>query len=147
LAKKRAQATHDSAEPRTGLRQVLGQLETEIMECVWDLGQASVRDVHSCLLERRQIAYTTVMTVMSRLAAKGILVARREGRAFIYEGASCREDFCTGVVRDFMSEVLTDVDAAALARFVDSVTEHDKSQLDLLAQIIEAKRKELSSSA
>ena len=146
MAKKRAQATHGNAEPRTGLRQVLGELEAEIMECVWDLGQASVRDVHHCLLERRQIAYTTVMTVMSRLAAKGFLVSRREGRAFIYEGASGRGDFCAGVVRDFMSEMLADADTAVLAQFVDSVTERDKSQLDLLAQIIEAKRREQSPS-
>jgi predicted transcriptional regulator len=146
LAKKRGQGTSGEAEARTGLRQILGDLEAEIMECVWDLGSASVKDVHSCLLERREIAYTTVMTVMSRLATKGFLRSRREGRAFVYEAATGREDFCAGVVRDFMAEMLSDADRSVLAQFVDSVTEHDKTQLDLLAQIIEEKRREATSS-
>jgi predicted transcriptional regulator len=123
----------------------MGDLEAEIMECVWDLGSASVKDVHECLLERREIAYTTVMTVMSRLAAKGLLVSRPVGRAYVYEAAAGREDFCAGVVRDFMSGVLADADRAVLAQFVESVTERDLEQLDLLAQIIEEKRRERSS--
>lgn len=116
------------------------------MECVWDLGAVSVKDVHECLLGRRDIAYTTVMTVMSRLATKGLLVSRPVGRAYVYEAAAGREDFCAGVVRGFMSGVLADADKAVLAQFVDSVTERDAEQLELLAQIIEEKRRERSSS-
>ncbi|MCL5735187.1 MAG: BlaI/MecI/CopY family transcriptional regulator [Actinobacteria bacterium] len=131
---------------RSGLTQIMGDLEAEIMECVWELGTVSVKDVHQCLLERREIAYTTVMTVMGRLAAKGLLMSRPVGRAYLYEAAAKREDFCAGVVRDFMSGVLANADKAVLAQFVDSVTEHDVEQLDLLAQIIEEKRRERSSS-
>lgn len=123
----------------------MGDLEAEILECMWDLGSASVKDVHECLLERREIAYTTVMTVMSRLAAKGLLVSRPEGRAYVYEATAKREDFCAGVVRDFMSGVLADADRAVLTQFVESVTESDVEQLDLLAEIIEEKRREKSS--
>jgi predicted transcriptional regulator len=79
--------------------------------------------VHAWLLERREIAYTTVMTVMSRLAAKGLLVSRPAGRAYVYEAAAGREEFCAAVVRDFMSGVLADADRAVLAQFVESVTE------------------------
>ena len=71
----------------------MGDLEAEILECVWELGSASVKDVHECLLERREIAYTTVMTVMSRLAAKGLLISQPVGRAYVYEAAAGREDF------------------------------------------------------
>ncbi|OFW59299.1 MAG: hypothetical protein A2133_04895 [Actinobacteria bacterium RBG_16_64_13] len=124
----------------------MGDLEAEIMECVWELGPVSVRDVHRCLEERREIAYTTVMTVMSRLASKGLLVSRPQGRAYIYEAAADREAYCAGVVRDFMSEMLADADKAVLSQFVESVTEHDRTQLDMLAQIIEEKRRETSSS-
>ena len=133
------------AEGRSGLNQILGELEAEIMECVWELGPAAVKDVHRCLQERREIAYTTVMTVMTRLAGKGLLTARPEGRAYIYEAVSNRESYCADVVRNFMSGMLVDADKAVLSRFVDSVTEHDKSQLDMLAQIIEEKRRERSS--
>ena len=124
----------------------MGDLEAEVLECVWDLGSASVKDVHLCLLERREIAYTTVMTVMSRLAAKGLLVSRQVGRAYVYEAAAGREQFCAGVVKGFMSDMLAGADRAVLARFVDSVTDRDIEQLDLLAQIIEEKRREGASS-
>jgi predicted transcriptional regulator len=145
VARKHTSGSDPKTEARSGLTQIMGDLEAEIMECVWDLGSASVKDVHECLLERREIAYTTVMTVMSRLAAKGLLVSRTVGRAYVYEPAAGREEFCAGVARDFMSGVLADADRAVLAQFVESVTDHDIKQLDVLAQIIEEKRRERSS--
>ena len=146
MTRRRSRDSGPVTEVRSGLRQIMGDLETEVMECVWDLGSASVKEVHECLLERREIAYTTVMTVMSRLVAKGLLVSRPAGRAYVYEAAVGREEFCAGVVRGFMAGVFADADRAVLAQFVDSVTEHDLEQLDLLAQIIEEKRRERSSS-
>jgi predicted transcriptional regulator len=98
------------------------------------------------LLERREIAYTTVMTVMSRLAAKGYLVSKPRGRAYVYEPAAGREAFCAGVVQDFMVGMLADADRLVLANFVDSVAADDTQRLDLLAQIIEEKRRERSPS-
>jgi predicted transcriptional regulator len=51
----------------------LGSLETEILRIVWDQGQVAVRDVYEELRLRRRIAYTTVMSVLRNLAAKGLL--------------------------------------------------------------------------
>lgn len=146
MARKRRQNPDSDNEPRAGLTQIMGELEAEVLECVWDLGSASVKDVHECLLERREIAYTTVMTVLARLTAKGLLVARAVGRAYVYEATAGREEFCAGVVREFMSGVLADADRAVLTQFVESVTERDMQQLDLLARIIEEKRQDTSSS-
>jgi len=142
VTRKRRHDHGSKTEARSGLTQIMGDLEAEILECVWDLGSASVKDVHECLLLRREIAYTTVMTVMSRLAAKGVLVSRPVGRAYVYEAAAGREEFCAGIARDFFSGVLVDADRAVLVQFVESVTEHDMEQLDVLAQIIEEKRRE-----
>ena len=72
------------------------------MECIWEMGSASVRDMHECLLGRRDIAYTTVMTVMSRLAEKGMLARRQDGRAYIYTPVQTRDAFCTSVVKRVM---------------------------------------------
>ncbi len=146
MAERRAAGKSDGADDRSGLHKIMGELEAEIMECVWDLGSASVKDIQKCLLERRDIAYTTVMTVMSRLAAKGYLVAKPRGRAYVYEPAAGREAFCAGVVQDFMSDMLADGDRLVLANFVDSVTAEDEKRLELLAQIIEEKRRERSPS-
>lgn len=125
-----------------GLNQVLGDLEAEIMECMWNVDSASVRDVHEFLLGRRDIAYTTVMTVMTRLAEKGMLQRRQEGRAYIYSPLKTRDAFCTDVVKRVMSGLFGQVDRPVLTHFVDSLTDEDSAQLDVLAEIIEQKRRE-----
>jgi|SRR5437868_7102607 predicted transcriptional regulator len=65
-----------------------GPLEAEVMDLVWALaGPVSVGDIAARLNERRSepLAYTTVMTVMSRLADKQVLERRRKGRGYLYE--------------------------------------------------------------
>lgn len=129
-----------------GLRQVLGELEAEIMECMWDRGSASVREVHECLAERREIAYTTVMTVMARLADKGMLSRRQDGRAYVYTPAESRDSFCTGVVKSVVAGLFGSTDRPVLAHFVESLSGDDGAELDLLAAIIDEKRRERASS-
>lgn len=129
-----------------GLRQVLGDLEAEIMECMWELGSASVREVHECLVEKREIAYTTVMTVMSRLAEKGMLQRRQQGRAYLYAPLESRDAFCTNVVRRVMDGLFGGAGGPVLAHFVENLTETDSAELDDLARVIEAKRRERASS-
>lgn len=129
-----------------GLRQVLGELEAEIMECMWERGSASVREVHVCLAERREIAYTTVMTVMGRLADKGMLARRSEGRAYVYSPSQTRDSFCTGVVKSVVAGLFGGTDRPVLAHFVESLSGDDGAELDLLAAIIDEKRRERASS-
>jgi predicted transcriptional regulator len=129
-----------------GLRQVLGELEAEIMECMWDRPSASVREVHECLAERREIAYTTVMTVMGRLADKGMLVRRQDGRAYVYSPAESRDSFCTGVVKSVMAGLFGGTDKPVLTHFVESLSGDDGAELDMLAAIIDEKRRERASS-
>jgi predicted transcriptional regulator len=95
---------------------VLGPLEADAMNVLW-AGQApmSVRDVMQRLNEGRlePLAYTTVMTVLTRLADKGVLARVRDGRGYVYEPAvsDVAQIAVRGVVRDFGD--------AALAHFVD----------------------------
>lgn len=65
---------------------LLGDLEGAVMAIVWQHDEVSVRQVHEAL-EDRDLAYTTVMTIMSRLAEKGVLERHKEGRAYIYRPA------------------------------------------------------------
>ena len=129
-----------------GLRQVLGDLEAEIMECMWEFGSASVREIHECLVERRDIAYTTVMTVMSRLSEKGMLQRTQQGRAYVYAPVETRDAFCTNIVRRVLDGFFGGAGRPVLAHFVENLTEADSAELDLLAQVIEEKRRERSSS-
>jgi predicted transcriptional regulator len=62
----------------------LGWLEAEILRIVWDKGQVTVRDVYEELRLRRRIAYTTVMSVLRNLAAKGLLNQDKNKPAYLY---------------------------------------------------------------
>jgi predicted transcriptional regulator len=98
------------------LSRVLGPLEAEVMQVMWSSGERlSVRAMLARLNEGRRppLAYTTVMTVMARLAEKEILRRELNGRGYVYEAAApdAASIAVRGVVRDFGD--------AAIAGFVD----------------------------
>ena len=62
----------------------LTDLEIDIMNVVWRLGRATVRQIVNSLRDQRPLAYTTVQTVLSILTQKGVVRHTREGRAFVY---------------------------------------------------------------
>ena len=82
-------------------------LEAEIMEVVWASGWDwfSVADVHRRLSERREIAYTTVMTTVSRLFEKGLLERERQGRRYVYRARLGREAFFREVTRKVLDHL------------------------------------------
>lgn len=76
------------------------------MKIVWDRGHATVRDVYQDLLARRQVAYTTVMTMMNVLEQKGFLKKRAgDDRAFVYEPAQAKKAVIRAMVREFLERV------------------------------------------
>ncbi len=79
--------------------------ELEIMKIVWQSKSGTVRDVYEALLERRHIAYTTVMTMMSILERKGYLKKRREARAYVYQATRPQAQVVKGMVREFVDRV------------------------------------------
>lgn len=132
---------------RRGIRQVLGALEADIMECLWGESPASVRDVHESLSRSRNIAYTTVMTVMSRLSEKGILKRRQDGRAYLYSPVQSRDEFCAQAIGTVMKGLLGGFGEPVLSQFVDTVSADDASNLDQLQRLIEKKKRESEKSA
>lgn len=70
-----------------------GELEQAVMEVLWSrAAPLSVRDVHDLLSLDRTLAYTTVLTVLDRLAKKGSVLRSLEGRAWLYRPARTRVD-------------------------------------------------------
>lgn len=75
------------------------------MKVIWDLGDATVRDVYETLRAQRQIAYTTVMTMMKILETKGYLKRTQVDRAFVYRPSRPRQQVVGAMVRDFVERV------------------------------------------
>jgi BlaI family transcriptional regulator, penicillinase repressor len=69
----------------------LPPLELQCMRALWALGEATVEEIRARLLPARPLAYTTVMTVMDRLARKGVAQRRKRGRAHLYTSAVAEE--------------------------------------------------------
>ena len=79
--------------------------ELEIMKVVWQKGEATVRDVYEDLLERRKIAYTTVMTMLNVLETKGHLRKRQDDRAFVYKPTRPEAAVVRSMVREFVDRL------------------------------------------
>ena len=95
----------------------LGDLEREVMTRLWDAGEPlTVRQVHESLSRDRDLAYTTVMTVLDRLAKKKLVLQQKADRAYRYAPAQTREEMTAGVMLDALSAT-PDRDAA-LAYFM-----------------------------
>lgn len=111
------------------------------MEQLWALpegGWLSVREVHERLVDR-DLAYTTVMTVLDRLAKKDLVGRERAGRAWRYRAASTRDQLTAEVLQSSLDPLAPDDRKAALLSFLDHASADD---LDVLrAGLAEVERK------
>lgn len=88
--------------------------ELAIMKVVWRLEEVTVRDVHDALSAKRQIAYTTVMTMMRILEEKGFLKKTAAERAHVYRPARPRHQVLGAMVKDFVDRVFDGASDALL---------------------------------
>lgn len=108
----------------------LGELEREIMEVAWQSDRVSVREVLGQLKKKRQIAYTTVMTVMSRLYNKGLLRRNcRDEAAYCYWPAQSKKEFFASVSKRTINSLLKSFGEVAVAQFIDAVGSSDAKNL------------------
>lgn len=106
----------------------LGQLEAVVMARVWSWDRpVLVRDVLEDLQLEREIAYTTVMSVMDNLHSKGFLDRERDGRAYRYSAAQTREEH-TAVVMEEVLASSTDR-SATLMHFIDQIDPEELAEL------------------
>jgi predicted transcriptional regulator len=84
----------------------LGWLEAEILRVVWDRHEVTVRDVYEELRLRRRIAYTTVMSVLRNLAAKGLLSQDRSKAAYVYKPAVTDEEVARGILDAVVTTIM-----------------------------------------
>jgi predicted transcriptional regulator len=113
--------------------------ELAIMKVVWRLEKATVRDVYEALRARREIAYTTVMTMMKILEEKGYLKKARVERAYEYRPAKPRQQVVGAMVRDFLDRVFDGAAAPLLVHLAKDkrLSKEDKDLIRRLAEEIE----------
>ncbi len=107
------------------------------MKIVWARESATVRDVYETLLERRKVAYTTVMTMMKILEQKKYLKKSQVDRAYVYRPAQPQRQVIGAMVRDFVNRVFN---GSAEPLLVHLVEEHELTREDL-EEIAKLRRK------
>ena len=121
----------------------LGELEREVMDHLWAAEESqTVRQVHEALCERRELAYTTVMTVLQRLARKDLVEQIRDDRAHRYAPTSGRDELVAGLMVDALAQAENSGDRhAALVHFVERVRADEADALRWALAELEAKHR------
>lgn len=121
----------------------LGPLEQEILNIVWDLGCATVKQVHDQILSDpdRELSSPSVTTVLNRLQEKGWLSCDRSGRAYLWKPRISRTQAQALVAHEHLHQFLALGHPDIVAAFADDLDSASLDQLDAIAQRLKALRK------
>jgi len=117
----------------------LGETEMEILNHVWKLGEASVADVREQILKSREVAYTTVMTIMKNLSDKSYLKYRKEGMSYIYSAAVNPEKVRFSLIDRLIDKVFQGSPKDLVQTLVQSenLTEEERNEIKKLIDKME----------
>lgn len=123
----------------------LTELQLEIMGVLWRRGEATVVDVREALGPERDLAHTTVSTLLSRLEKRGVVSRRKEGRQYVYEPAVAQERVRRSVVSEIgeVADRLFAGDVADLVTHLLSDSDVDADDLARVKSMIERREAEL----
>lgn len=131
---------------KEGLNQVLGALEKDIMEALWEHGESSVKDIMDAFPHDKDISYSTVITVTNRMSNKGLLKKKKVGKAYYYKPAYDREQFYALVSKKVVEGVSELSFQSTMAHFIDYMAQADPDKIEYFSRLIESKRKNKSRS-
>jgi predicted transcriptional regulator len=101
----------------------LGEGELAVMRVLWDLGPLTVRDVMTILHERgKTVAYTTVMTFLTRLEQKGVVASNKRDTAYVYRAKVSRESVSASRIRSLLDQLYDGAAAPMLLQLIESGT-------------------------
>ncbi|OKH28774.1 BlaI/MecI/CopY family transcriptional regulator [Chroogloeocystis siderophila] len=120
----------------------LGPLEAEILEIIWELGAVTVKDVHDRILAdpNRELAYTSVTTVLRRLTEKGWLACDKKAKAFYWRPLVTKQQAQVIKAHDQLHRFLAVGNPDVVAAFVDSLDQTSLEKLQAIAKRVQAAR-------
>ena len=126
---------------KEGLDQIFGRLERQLMEVLWGRGESSVREVLEDLDHLNCPAYSTLITVMNRLANKDLLEKKKIGKTFFYTPVYTKKELLDIVAKKVV-EGISDLSLqSTIVSFVDYIADKEDKHLESLAELINEKRK------
>ncbi len=129
---------------KEGLNQVLGTLEKDIMEVLWQRGESSVKNILDIFSADRDVSYSTIITVTNRMAKKGLLKKRKVRKAYFYKPTHTREQFYELVSKKVVEGVSGFSLQTAIVHFIDYMAQIDPDKIEYFSKLIESKRQKQS---
>ena len=126
---------------KSGTRSIekpLTATELEMMNVMWRIGVCSVHQVVEALRPQRQLAYTSVSTIIRILEQKGYVRSRKEGRGHLYEPTITKESYQVASLQHLVSKVFDGTPTLLVQRLVDS-EQLDPEELDRIRRALRKK--------
>ena len=122
----------------------LGETEMELLQHMWALKRANVAQVHERVLQTREVAYTTVMTVPKKLADKGYLQYAKQGNAYIYSPAEAPDVVRSTILSNVIEKVFNGSPVALVQTLVhrEALSEEEQTQIQTLLDAMRAQDKD-----
>ena len=114
--------------------ELLTEVELEFMTLLWELGDASVRDVLSKMDEDRDLAYTSAATILRILEQKGFVSSKKDGKSLIYSAILPKNEYQSRLLKDVSAKLFDNTPAALVATLVndDHLTQDALEELRVL---------------
>ena len=126
-----------------GLHQVLGHLEQDLLNYLWNSGEATGRQVFDAVSLQRQNAYHTILTVLNRMVKKGLLSKKKKTGVFHFSAALSREEFELLACQQAIKSALSISHSNAISAIVNLLSQDDPELIDELECVIGQKRRQL----
>lgn len=119
------------------------ELELEILKVLWQLGPATVRQVRDALAPIRDLAYTSVMTVMTIMTGKGYVTRTKDGRTFVYRSVYREEKASRNMLQDVVDRLFGGSTTAVMQHLLET-SDLDDEELKQIRSLINRKTREKS---
>lgn len=121
--------------------EIHGELQTQLMGVLWRLGEATVEQVRTNLPARYRSAYTTIQTVLNRLADRGLLERQRRGNAIVYSPRLTEAEYVQRSVETTLAGASSEARQAVLAQLVGSLDGSELAELRKIARRAKDRRR------
>ena len=113
---------------------IQGELQGQVMAALWRLGSGTVEQVRQALPSRYRGAYTTVQTVLNRLAERGLLERERDGRNIVYQPRFTEAEYLSRSIEHTLAGASSEARQAALARLIGGLRKDELGEVQKLAR-------------
>ena len=118
----------------------MSELEQEVMDIIWNLKEAQIRDVQEKMQTKKNLAYTTIATIFSRLEHKGLLTKNIQGSAYLYKPKISKEIYSKSVAKSFLGKFISFYGSIAISSFAESIRDLPENKKKYLLELLEAEK-------